>query len=74
MQKELPRPMPSRCGGTIQQIAGSLPGTTSVTFTSPDGRVQLSVATTLKVENKQAADVGAAIDKAAEDVLCPSDQ
>lgn len=71
LQRQMPRPFPRLCGGTVASAAGGLPGITSVTFTSLDGRLQFAVATTLKIQDEQAMAVGEAIDKAAEAVLCP---
>jgi len=71
LQREMPRPFPGLCGGTVAAVAGSMPGITSVTFTSVDGRRQFAVATTLKVGNEEAMAVGGAMNEAAEAVLCP---
>ncbi|MEV6038570.1 serine hydrolase domain-containing protein [Nonomuraea sp. NPDC052116] len=72
LQRQLPRPRPSLCGGTVASAAGGMPGINSVTFSSADGRLQFAVAATLKIDNEQAMAVGDAINKAAEAVLCPS--
>ncbi|MEV0618166.1 serine hydrolase domain-containing protein [Nonomuraea sp. NPDC050404] len=70
-QRELPRPMPELCGGTVSSASGSGAGINSTTFSSADGRVQFAVATTLKIDNMKADAVGDAVRKAAEAVLCP---
>ncbi|MEU4725267.1 serine hydrolase domain-containing protein [Nonomuraea dietziae] len=72
LQRQLPRPFPDLCGGTVSSASGSMPGITSVTFSSADGRTQFAVATTLKVDNEKAMAVGDAMKKAAATVLCPS--
>ncbi|MFC4912999.1 serine hydrolase domain-containing protein [Actinomadura gamaensis] len=72
LQRQMPRPRPALCGGTVAAIEGSAPGITSATFTTTDGRLQFEVATTLKIDNMQATDVGDATAKAAEAVLCPT--
>ncbi|MEV0593381.1 hypothetical protein [Nonomuraea cavernae] len=71
LRRELPRPFPVLCGGTVASATGGAPGITSVTFTSADGRFQFAVAATLKIKNEQTIAVGEAMDKAAEAVLCP---
>ena len=65
------RPFPSLCGGTVAAAAGGVPGISSTTFSSADGRIQFAVAATLKIDNEKAMAVGDAITKAAEAVLCP---
>jgi D-alanyl-D-alanine carboxypeptidase len=67
----MPRPRPSFCGETVASASGGMPGINSITFSSTDGRIQFAVAATLKIDNEQARAVGDAINKAAEDVLCP---
>ncbi|GAA3574903.1 serine hydrolase domain-containing protein [Nonomuraea rosea] len=71
LQRQLPRPFPSMCGGTVASASGGMPGISSITFSSIDGRTQFAVAVTLKIDNEKAEAVGAAITKAAEAVLCP---
>ncbi|MEU8135578.1 serine hydrolase domain-containing protein [Streptodolium elevatio] len=71
LQRQLPRPFPNLCGGTVSSAAGGMPGITSTTFSTTDGRIQFAVAATLKIDNEQAMAVGDAITKAAEAVLCP---
>lgn len=71
LQKQMPRPFPELCGGTVSSASGGLPGISSVTFSSADGRTQFAMAATLKVDNEKAIAVGDAMKKAAEDVLCP---
>ncbi|NUS03769.1 MAG: hypothetical protein HOV97_14535, partial [Nonomuraea sp.] len=51
--------------------SGGLPGISSVTFSSADGRTQFAMAATLKIDNEKAMAVGDAMKKAAEAVLCP---
>jgi D-alanyl-D-alanine carboxypeptidase len=72
LQKQMPRPFPELCGGTVSSASGGLPGIGSVTFASTDGRMQFAVATTLKIDNEKAMAVGEAVTKAAEAVLCPA--
>jgi D-alanyl-D-alanine carboxypeptidase len=69
--RQLPRPFPHLCGGTVSSASGGLPGISSVTFTSADGRTQFAAAATLKIDNEKAMAVGDAMTKAAEAVLCP---
>ncbi|MEV0831217.1 serine hydrolase domain-containing protein [Nonomuraea rubra] len=71
LQKQLPRPFPELCGGTVSSASGGLPGISSVTFSTADGRTQLALAATLKVDNEKAMAVGDAMKKAAVAVLCP---
>jgi D-alanyl-D-alanine carboxypeptidase len=71
LQRQLPRPFPNLCGGTVSSASGSMPGINSITFSSTDGRLQFAVAATLKIDNEKAMAVGDAINKAAEAVLCP---
>ncbi|MEW9554951.1 serine hydrolase domain-containing protein [Nonomuraea sp. NPDC050783] len=73
-QAQRQRP-PVLCGGKpeLRPVAGSVPGAYTVTFTSPDGRLQFAVSTTLKIPNHDAmAAVGPDINKAAEAVFCRS--
>ncbi len=72
LQRQMPRPFPSMCGGTVASASGGMPGINSVTYSTTDGRVQFAVAVTLKIDNEQAMAVGDAINKAAEAVLCPN--
>lgn len=72
LRRELPRPFPSMCGGTVASASGGMPGIGSATFSSTDGRVQFAVAVTLEIDNEQAQAVGDAVNEAAEAVLCPS--
>jgi D-alanyl-D-alanine carboxypeptidase len=74
LQRQMPRPFPNMCGGTVASASGGMPGINSITFSSTDGRTQLAVAVTLKIDNEQATAVGDAITKAAEAVLCPNNQ
>ncbi|MFC5834394.1 serine hydrolase domain-containing protein [Nonomuraea insulae] len=71
LQGQMPRPRPSLCGETVASASGGMPGVSSVTFSSTDGRLQFAVAATLKIDNEKAMAVGDAINKAAEAVLCP---
>ncbi|GAA2213829.1 serine hydrolase domain-containing protein [Nonomuraea monospora] len=71
LSKQLPRPFPELCGGTVSSASGGLPGISSVTFSSADGRTQLAIAATLKIDNEKAMAVGDAMKQAAETVLCP---
>lgn len=71
LQRQMPRPFPSMCGGTVAAASGGMPGINSITFSSTDGRRQFAVAATLEIDNEQAMAVGDAITRAAEDVLCP---
>ncbi|WP_049562611.1 serine hydrolase domain-containing protein [Nonomuraea sp. SBT364] len=71
LQRQLPRPFPGLCGGTVSSASGGMPGITSTTFSSADGRIQFAVAATLKVDNEKATAVGEAVNRAAEAVLCP---
>lgn len=71
LQRQLPRPFPNLCGGTVSSASGGLPGISSTTFSSADGRIQFAVAATLKIDNEKAMAVGDATTKAAEAVLCP---
>jgi D-alanyl-D-alanine carboxypeptidase len=71
LSREMPQPFPDACGGTVASAAGGMPGISSVTFTSADGRRQFAVAATLKIDNQLAMAVSDAIGKAAEAVLCP---
>lgn len=71
LRKQLPRPFPELCGGTVSSASGGLPGISSVTFSSADGRTQFAMAATLKIDNEKAMAVGDAMKKAAEAVLCP---
>ncbi|MGV9374198.1 serine hydrolase domain-containing protein [Nonomuraea sp. NPDC003707] len=71
LQRQLPRPFPELCGGTVASASGGMPGINSVTFSSTDGRIQFAVAATLKIDNEKAMAVGDAIKEAAEAVLCP---
>ncbi|WP_187414851.1 serine hydrolase domain-containing protein [Nonomuraea sp. PA05] len=72
LERQLPRPFPNLCGGTVSSASGGLPGISSTTFSSADGRIQLAMAVTLKIDNEKAMAVGDAAVKAAEAVLCPS--
>ncbi|MFC4114055.1 serine hydrolase domain-containing protein [Nonomuraea zeae] len=71
LERQLPRPFPNLCGGTVSSASGGLPGISSTTFSSADGRIQFAVAATLKIDNEKAMAVGDATIKAAEAVLCP---
>ncbi|MFB4269999.1 serine hydrolase domain-containing protein [Nonomuraea sp. GTA35] len=71
LQRQLPRPFPNLCGGTVSSASGGLPGISSTTFSSTDGRIQFAIAATLKIDNEKAMAVGDATTKAAEAVLCP---
>ncbi|WP_157640942.1 serine hydrolase domain-containing protein [Longispora albida] len=71
LQRQVPKPFPTLCGGTVAGVGGSAPGINSVTFTSADGRVQFAVATTLSIDNMQTRPLSEATEKAAESVLCP---
>ncbi|MFB4285189.1 serine hydrolase domain-containing protein [Nonomuraea sp. MTCD27] len=71
LQKQMPRPFPELCGGTVSSASGGLPGVSSVTFSSTDGRTHFAMAATLKIGNEKAMAVGDAMKKAAEAVLCP---
>jgi D-alanyl-D-alanine carboxypeptidase len=71
LERQLPRPFPNLCGGTVSSASGGLPGISSTTFSSADGRIQFAVAVTLKIDNEKAMAVGDATTKAAEAVLCP---
>ncbi|NJP97722.1 beta-lactamase family protein [Nonomuraea sp. FMUSA5-5] len=65
---------PALCGGKpeLRPVAGSVPGAFTVTFSSPDGRLQFAVSTTLKIPNHDAMTaVSPDINKAAEAVFCP---
>jgi D-alanyl-D-alanine carboxypeptidase len=68
------QPPPVLCGGKpeLRPIAGSVPGAFTMTFSSPDGRLQFAVSTTLKIPNRDAMTaVSPDINKAAEAVFCP---
>ncbi|MDR8412458.1 beta-lactamase family protein [Nonomuraea sp. 3-1Str] len=71
LQRQLPRPFPELCGGTVSAASGGMPGISSTTFSSTDGRIQFAVAATLKIDNEQAMAVGDAVTQAAKAVLCP---
>jgi D-alanyl-D-alanine carboxypeptidase len=71
LQRQLPRPFPELCGATVSSASGGMPGISSFTFSSADGRIQLAVAATLKIDNEQAMAVGDAVKRAAQAVLCP---
>ncbi|MEW9548407.1 serine hydrolase domain-containing protein [Nonomuraea sp. NPDC050783] len=71
LQKAVGQLRPDLCGGTVAAAAGSGPGFLAVTYTSADGRTQLAVSTTLKIDNRQAMPVNDAMNKAAASVLCP---
>lgn len=65
-----PQPPAPPCGGALAQPSnGGAPGFTAATFTSPDGRRQFAVSTTLNLE--QSLTVLRAITRTAEAVLCP---
>ncbi|WP_433178622.1 serine hydrolase domain-containing protein [Actinoallomurus sp. CA-150999] len=65
-------PPPRVCGGepALELQAGSGPGFAAVTFATPDGRLQFAVSATLSVSNMTFDP--AALNKAAEAVLCPT--
>ncbi|MEV6158522.1 serine hydrolase domain-containing protein [Nonomuraea sp. NPDC052129] len=71
LQRQMPRPFPELCGGTVSAASGGMPGISSTTFSSTDGRTQFAVAVTLKIDNEQAMAVGDAVTQAAKAVLCP---
>ncbi|WP_165975160.1 serine hydrolase domain-containing protein [Nonomuraea deserti] len=53
----------------IQARAGAAPGFLAATYTSPDGRVQFAVSTTLTVGTQEAVSI---LNQAAEAVVCPT--
>lgn len=63
--------MPGELCGGYRAYAGQAPGFLAITFVSPDGNRQFVVSATLSVKDPEPVD--AAIRKAAESVLCPSD-
>ncbi|MEV4573952.1 serine hydrolase domain-containing protein [Nonomuraea jabiensis] len=62
---------PPLCGGEpeLRVIAGGTASFTSVTFSSPDGRIQFATSTTTHTQDPAA--IGRAINQAAKSVLCP---
>lgn len=65
-----PPPPPAPCGGALMHSSnGGAPGFTAATFSSPDGRSQFAVSTTLSEQQPMA--VFKAINQAAEAVFCP---
>ncbi|MFI9836119.1 serine hydrolase domain-containing protein [Nonomuraea sp. NPDC051941] len=62
---------PPLCGGEpeLRVIAGGTASFTSVTFSSPDGRIQFATSTTTSTQDPAA--IGRAINQTAKAVLCP---
>ncbi|GAA5065971.1 serine hydrolase domain-containing protein [Thermocatellispora tengchongensis] len=69
-----PPPAERLCGGdpVISQSSGGAPGYNATTFSSPDGRLQFALSTTLAVPNTDPA-VTSLVEQAAEAVLCPAE-
>jgi D-alanyl-D-alanine carboxypeptidase len=62
---------PALCGGEpqLRVVAGGTTSFTSVTFNSPDGRIQFATSTTTNTQDPAA--IGRAINQSATAVLCP---